>query len=132
MSEPTAAIVHLADDSYQALRELAHLTARGAVPAPVLSDVLGHLKQLGPTLEQTLRQLAEGLLDSLTTYEVFDDDGADPLATVTRCCLRLADAAVFASLLGPGIDNAQAAIAYQGYHQAPPDDDVEGLFSGFG
>lgn len=111
----TPAIVRLAEDAHTALREINHLTMRGAIPAPVLYDVLGHLKQLSPALAQALRQLADRLLDSLTEYDVRDDDGADPLTTITHCCFRLADAAVFATLLGPGLEDAQAVIAHQGY-----------------
>lgn len=115
MSESTPAIVHLADDAHEALRELAHLTLRGAIPAPVLYEVLGRLAQIGPTLDQTLRQLGDGLLDSLSVYEVAQDDSADPIASVAACRDALTTAARQAAHLGRHLESAQQAIARQGY-----------------
>lgn len=118
MSE-TPAIVRLAEDATDSLRELAHLTVRGAVPAPVLYQVLGRLQQLGPALDQTLRQLADALLDSLDAYQVVQDDGSDPLLATARCCYRLTDAAGHAAHLGAALQDAQTAIAHQGHHPDP-------------
>lgn len=111
----TPAIIRLADDAQTALRELAHLTIRGAVPAPVLYEALGHLKQIGPTLAQTLQQLGDGLTESLRVFDVVEDDGADPLMTTARCCHRIRDASINAARLGAALEDAQAAIAHQGY-----------------
>ena len=117
----TPAIVQLADDATDVVRELAHLTLRGAVPAPVLYDVLGRLAQVGPALDQTLRQLGDALLDSLSAFEVVQDDGGDPLLAAARCCYRLSDAAGHAALLGAALQDAQAEISHQGYRTPRPD-----------
>lgn len=109
------AIAQVAGEATDVVRELAHLTLRGAVPAPVLYEVLGRLSQIGPALDQTLRQLADALLDSLTTFDVVQDDGGDPLLAAARCCYRLSDAAVHAALLGAALQDAQAEISHQGY-----------------
>ncbi len=114
MNEPPA-IVRFADDAQEAMRELAHLTLRGAVPAPVLYAVLGRLQQVGPALDQTLRQLGDALLDSLTVYDVVQDDGGDPLLAAARCCYRLSDAAAHAAHLGAALADAQTEIGHQGY-----------------
>lgn len=114
MSEvPT--IVRLADDAYQALRALNHHTIHGAIPAPVLYEILGHLKLLGPALGQLLGQLGDSLEQSLTEYDVYDDDGGDSATTIACCGEFLAGAADHARRLGRMLATAQTAITNQGY-----------------
>jgi len=110
----TPVIVQLADDAYQAIRMLNHRTVRGAIPAPVLYDVLGSLKLLGPALEQAIRQFGDGLQDSLSEYDVYDDDD-DPAVNVALCRDILAGAAHYARLLAESLEASQSTIAHQGY-----------------
>lgn len=81
----------------------------------MLYDVLSHLKLLGPALTQALRQLADALTDSLTEYDVYEDDGSDPRANVARCRTYLGDAESSASHLGAAIGDAQELMARQSY-----------------
>jgi len=115
MSEPAPEIVRLADDAHEAMRELAHLTLRGAVPAPVLYEVLGSLKRLGPGLNQALAQLGDALAQSPAAYRVYEDDGADPHASITACRAALTAATAHAAHLGDLLEAAQQRIARQGY-----------------
>jgi hypothetical protein len=106
----------LAQDAYEAVREINHvLTGLAAVPAPLLYDVLGSLKQLGPALHQALTQLGEGLQKSLEVYDVYEDNGADPTFTAARSRQYLDEAAALAQRLGLLLEEAQSAITYQGY-----------------
>ena len=125
----TPTIVRRADDAYQGLRALNHLTAHGAIPAPVLYDVLGTLKRLGPALGQLLVQLGDALEQSLGEYEVYQDDGADPVASVASCRDALTGAAGHAAHLGRHLESAQQALTRQGYRtqrQTPPGADPAG------
>jgi hypothetical protein len=115
VSEPPV-LANLADDAYQAIRRINHLTVRGpAVPAPQLYEVLGSLKLLGPGLEQALTQLGDALVRSLAEYQVYEDDGADPASSVAACRAAITCAASRAASLGDILEQAQQAIARQGY-----------------
>jgi hypothetical protein len=114
-------IVTRADDAYEAIRAINHATPRGPVPAPVLYDVLGSLKLLGPGLQQALAQLGDALTESLAANRVYEDDGADPATRAAACRAALTAAAGHAAHLGDALEVAQQAIAGQGYHPDPPE-----------
>lgn len=108
-------IVDLAEDAYQGVRAINHATIHGAIPAPVLYEVLGSLKQLGPGLNQALVQLGDALAQSPAAYRVYEDDGADPAASIAACRAALTAAAGHAARLGDLLEAAQQGIARQGY-----------------
>ena len=118
MDEHTPPVVAHAETAYEAIRAINHLTV-GAVPAPLLYDVLGNLKGVGHLLPQALTQLGRGLAGSLSAYDVYDGAGKDPAASVARARACLAEAGARAADLGRLLEAAQCAINEQGYHPAP-------------
>lgn len=66
-------------------------------------------------MAQALGQLARGLERSLSTYDVCDDDGRDPVDSVTHAVNALSGAVELLNWVGPLLDQAQAAISRQGY-----------------
>lgn len=117
-TERVPGIVQHADDAYEAIRAINHATIAtdADIPAPTLYQVLGNLKTAGGYgLAQALEQLARGLGRSLATHEVYEDDGSDPVVAVARAVDALLLAAVDARLVGERLDEAQTAVARQGY-----------------
>ena len=110
------AVTH-ADDAYEAIRAINHLTIGAELPAPMVYDILGNLKGVGHLLPQALTQLASGLGRSLDEYPVTEDDGADPVQSVATATDHLTRAAQLAAQLGVELDLAQAAISRQGYRE---------------
>ncbi len=117
MTSMKARLVQNADDAYEAIRSINHKTFGGALPAPLLYDVLGSLKGVGHLLPQALRQLAAGLGRSLDAYDVYEDDNRDPIQSVATATDHLTRAAALAAQLGIELDLAQSAIAGQGFRQ---------------
>nr|WP_176704851.1 hypothetical protein [Arthrobacter sp.]AXV46238.1 hypothetical protein pA2H2_p05 [Arthrobacter sp.] len=115
--DKTPEAVQEADTAYDALRALAHLT-RATHPAPVVYGILGNLKNLGSFLPQISEQLAHGLVKSLEEYDVTEDSGKDPAASVALAGEHLARAAKLAQQMGEELAKAQNAIAGQGYRTA--------------
>lgn len=115
--ETTPEAVNVADTAYDALRALAHLT-RATHPAPEVYRILGNLKNFGSFLPQISEQLAQGLERSLQEYDVTDDEGKDPAASVALAGEHLARAAKLAQQMGEELAQAQNAIAGQGYRTA--------------
>lgn len=120
MSKPATEIVRLAEDAEHALRALARLTNRGAMPAPDLYDVLGTLKQILPPLEHALCHLPDRLIESLEVYEVYQDDGTDPRAAAGACGTHLDTSVHWLAQLRRALDDAQEAISGQGYRTERP------------
>ena len=119
LDDLAAALCAHSEDAYKSLRRLNHLTvATPTVPAPVLYDALGSLKQLGPALRQALDQLATGLARSVGEYDVYEDDDSDPALSVTKARASLTAAADLAIVLGVLLEDAQTAINRQG-HRGP-------------
>lgn len=113
-SKPRA--VQLADDAYEAIRGINHLSISGGIPAPIVYDVLGNLKTAGGYgLQQTLSQLGEGLGLSLQKYDVYDGEGRVPAESVATARAALEQAANLAHQVGLLLDQAQSAINLQGY-----------------
>lgn len=106
--------------AYESIRAINHLTFGGAIPAPLLYEILGNLKGVGHMLPQALTQLGEGLLRSLDEFEVYDNDG-EPRANATRAAHQLMEAAEHAARLGDLLEAAQTTINAQGYRDGEDD-----------
>lgn len=114
MSDETPAVVQEADAIYESVRAICHDS--GTHPAPTVYRVLGNLKgATGPMLAQALDQLADGLERSLAEYDVYEDDGSDPAASVSEAAQHMRAAAVLAEQIGAHLTHAQNAINRQGY-----------------
>lgn len=114
MSEETSAVVQEADAIYESVRAICHDS--GTHPAPTVHRVLGNLKgATGPMLAQALNQLADGLERSLTEYDVYEDDGRDPVESVAAAAGHMRLAAHLGAELGEHLSEAQNAIARQGH-----------------
>ena len=114
--DETPAVVKEADDAYEAIRAINHLTNFGPIPAPDVYRVLGNLKHAGGHgLAQALDQLSRGLIDSLDKYDVYEDDGGDPKANANVASTYLKEAALKAQEIGVLLGSAQSAISRQGY-----------------
>jgi len=119
-TDETLRVVQLADDAYQAIRAINHITLGAKAPAPLVYDVLGSLKNVGHLLPQALTQLSSGLGRSLDEYDVFEDDGGDPIQSVATAADHLTRAGQLAAQLGEELELAQSAIARQGYRGDGP------------
>lgn len=107
-----------AEAAYEAIRSINHRTIwlSEGLPAPAVYWVLAELKSaLGYGAQQALEQLGRGLGQSLRYYDVYEDDGRDPSASVQAAGAALRAAAELAGQIGPLLDAAQSAIAGQGY-----------------
>jgi hypothetical protein len=82
----------------------------------VVYRTLGNLKGVGHLLPQALQQLGAGLTRSLSEYDVYEDDGADPAESVALARGLLTRAAAKAAELGELLEQAQSAINRQGYN----------------
>jgi len=115
-------ITRYADDAYYAVRAINHATiTRTPIPAPVVYDVLGALKQLGHALDQALGQISTGLAASLeapSLYEVYEADGSDPAQSVAAARAALNIACGAARDLGGDLEHAQNQLTWQGYRPA--------------
>jgi len=111
-------VVQHADDAYEAIRAINHLTG-ATYPAPVVYAVLGNLKGVGHLLPQGLRQLGAGLERSLDEYDVYEADDADPTPRAISARAYLEEAAVLAAQVGELLEKAQSAISQQGYRGGP-------------
>ena len=125
--ESTPEVVQCADDAYEAIRSINHLTistrsgppvrcgAFRRLPAPLVYQVLGNFKGVGNM--QALNQLAAGLGKSLDTHVVYEDDGRGPVQSIAPVTDHLTRAAELAEQLGTELANAQSAISRQGYRE---------------
>lgn len=107
-----------AEAAYEAIRSINHRTIwlSDGLPAPAVYWVLAELKSgLGYGAQQALEQLTRGLVESLDQYNVYEDDGRDPAASVQAASEALLAAAGLAGQIGTLLDAAQQAIAGQGY-----------------
>lgn len=107
-----------ASEAYEAIRRMNHATIflGDGIPAPVVYRTLSFLQSAGGYgLAQALGQLARGLERSLSTFEAYEDDGRDPAMSVARAVTSIEDAVALLQQVGPLLDDAQAAIARQGY-----------------
>ena len=107
-----------AQEAYEAVRSINHATifTGDGIPAPVVYRVLGFLQSAGGYgMAQALGQLVRGLERSMSTYDVYEDDGRDPADSVAHAINALTDAADLLQRVGRLLDDAQAAISRQGY-----------------
>ena len=111
-----AAVARWADQAAQAVRAINHATIAGPpLPAPSVYDALGGLTRLGYSLDQAAGQLADRLSASAATFDLYQDDGADPAAAIAAATAALTQAARQAHEFGLLLAQAQSAIARQGY-----------------
>lgn len=116
--DETPEVIQCADDAYESIRSINHLTQPGyQLPAPLVYQVLGNLKMLGHSLPQACQQLAAGLGKSLETHDVYEDDGRDPVQSVATATDHLTRAAQLAGQLYEELAKAQSAISRQGYNE---------------
>ncbi|QNE21926.1 hypothetical protein F1D05_33440 [Kribbella qitaiheensis] len=116
-------LVQYADDAYEAIRALNHGTFR-ALPAPLAYSVLGNLQAMGFGLAQLTGQLSGGLTESLTAYDVYDNN-RDPKVSVAMAAEALRLAAASAQGTAELLAAAQLAINAQGYNVPDTDTDQE-------
>jgi len=100
--------------AYEAIRAINHLTGHGPIPAPTVYRILRDLKGVGHLLPQALEQLCRGMQASLTAFDVYDRR-REPAESVSDAVALLVRASRKATDLGQLLEDAQAAIADQGY-----------------
>jgi hypothetical protein len=120
----TADPVQRSADAYDAIRALNHST-RGAMPAPLVYDLLGNLNNAGYGLNQLLRQISDGLSRSLTEYDVYDHNRG-PAESVAIANQAIRRAAQHAHQMGELLAAAQVAINLQGFNLPDLPGDVDG------
>ena len=110
-------IVRHADEAYEAVRAINHATIDAhSIPAPVVYDFLGNIKTAaGHGISQALGQVATGLLRSLDTHDVYDDNG-DPTDNAAAAAALMHEAADLATQIGTLLEEAQSRISRQGYN----------------
>lgn len=111
-----------AEAAYEAIRSINHraIWLSDGLPAPAVYWVLAELKSaLGSGGQQALEQLGRGLAQSLGHYQVYEDDGREPSASIEAAGAALQAAADLAGQIGPLLEAAQLAIACQGYRPLP-------------
>lgn len=113
--ETAESLVDHAEAAAEAIRQINHLTISMTQPAPVVYRVLGNLQAVGQRLPQTCNQLASNLGRSLNEFEVYEDDGADPVQRVAEAVDHLTRAANLAEQLGRELSGAQNVLSQQGY-----------------
>lgn len=105
--------------AYEAVRAINHLTiGRPALPAPDVSLPLADFARLGHALGQALDQLGDCLARSTSTHRLYQDDGSDPAAAVTRAQELMRSAGQLAESFGAYSAAAQQALKWQG-HDGP-------------
>lgn len=110
-----------AEAAYEAIRSINHTTifTGAGMPSPVVYRVLSFLQSVGGYgLAQAVGHLARGLERSLSTFDVYEDDGRDPADSTAHAVNALTDAAALLQRVGPLLDAAQAAVSRQGYRSA--------------
>ena len=113
-----------AEVAFESIRAINHLTLHGPIPAPTAYRILGDLKGVGHLLPQAMEQLARGLQASLEAFDVYDRR-REPAESVSDAVALLVRASRKATDLGQLLEDAQAAIADQGYRT---DDNHPSLF----
>ena len=108
----------LAESAYESIRAINHRTIHTRpIPAPEIYTILGNLKLAGPGLGQALHQLALALRLSLTTHDVYEDDGSDPVTRAESAIDDMQAAASHATSIGDLLSSAQTTLAGQAYHE---------------
>lgn len=126
-----AEVVTEAHVAAEAIRAINHatITRKPALPAPHLYPVLAELSRVGHGLQQALVQLGDHLAESVSNYELYQCDGTDPADATAAAMILLSLGSQYASQLALTVDQAESAIAAQGYRtdddRAIAADDVE-------
>lgn len=109
-------LIRLADTAAQAVRAINHATIVGPpLPAPSVYAILGSLKWLGYGLDQATTQLAARLAESAGVFDLYECDGRNPGEQLAAATTALTEAAQHAHAVGVFLDQAQSAIAGQGF-----------------
>lgn len=93
-----------------------------AIPAPEVYAVLSSSKLLRADLDQALSQLSSGPARSLDEYDVYEDNGADPLVSAIEAVDLLTETRTHAVAMGDLLARAQVGINRQGYRDDEEDD----------
>jgi hypothetical protein len=105
----------LADQAYEAVRQLAQSMRRKDYPAPIQHEILGKLAGLMEHLPEALEQTTRALARSLDRYDIYDRDGNDPAVAVMGVQDHLRAVREPAVIVAAEIRAAQALIATQGH-----------------
>lgn len=107
----------LASELYDGMHDLGVAVLGRAVPAPELYGILGNIKSAGGYyLGELLERLADGIERSVDEYEVYEDDGGDPVLRAALAASLIQGAAAHATRVAQCLEAAQSAIAAQGHH----------------
>lgn len=110
------AFIGAAQDLADAVRMLS-LDTRNTIAAPMAWDVLDHVRPASHNLGQLANRIAAGLRESLTEYDVFEEDeGRDPVTSIDEAEQHLKRAAELARQLADELKAAQTAINGQTYN----------------
>ena len=117
----------VADELYEGVRELSVAVMGRAVPAPELYGILGNLKFAGGYfLGELLGRLADGIERSVDEFEVYEDDGGNPVERAAMAASMLEGAAAHAAKVAECLEAAHSAIARQGHHGQRAEASVRG------
>ncbi len=119
-------VVVAADEVFEAMHTMCHVTTGQTVPAPVVHAVLGNLAGAeGYLFAQVLQQLSDGLARSLVDpqVDVSQDDGSDPAVAVGRARDLLEEAAGLAGHLAGLLSDAHEALSALSADDPPGQDD---------
>ena len=106
-----SSVVSYASEAYEAIRAINHQTRGVAIPATEVYTILGNAHALGYALQQALRQIGAGLVQSLDEYNVREDDGSDPAIHAMAAQDLMNQAADHAAQIGLLLQDAQGKIS---------------------
>ena len=119
MSDPgETTLTALAEHVAEAIRTLNHRTVFTSMPAPLLYELLGELQTVTERMPQLLQQCGQGVARSLDEYEVYEDDGGNPLGSISSANDHLGNAAALLQQAGTELERARIAIRGQGFRSS--------------
>lgn len=101
-----------ANDAYEAIRTLNHITQGQKIPAPVIYTMLDDLAGTCAGLQQLLDQLTYGLKRSVDEDNLTDDKGA-PRDTLVKASVQFSEAGWAAARAGRALRDAHVTINSQ-------------------
>lgn len=109
-------LLNAANTADEELRAMCHvLINTSATPAPVVYDLMNPFAGTASKLEQLAGHLARGLVTSLSTYEVYDQN-RDPAESAAMAEQELLAAARHLHAAMDAFNRAQLAINLQGHN----------------